>query len=156
MSHFDPRKELVKMKKLLFFLTTAIIALSVWASEEYTVYGTYYHPSYGTHTASGDRIVSSKVKSGEHRWVALSRDMFRKNGFKLNDTILVTSEDNPCVNGYWVVKDKMGGHKKIDFLMHRTCVKDFRNGQVTIQKVEGVEFDDFEMDEIEEITASNP
>lgn len=142
------------MKKLLLILTSIIIGLSVWAIDEYTVYGTYYYPSYGTHTASGDRIVSAKVKRGEHRWVALSRDMFSRYGFRMNDTILVTSDRNPCVNGYWVVKDKMSGRKKIDFLMHRNNVKSFRNGNVTIKKVKGVQANDFEMDEIEEI-ASN-
>lgn len=140
------------MKKFLLILVSSIVALSLWASGEHTVYGTYYLPSYGSHTASGDRIVASKVKSGEHRWVALSRDMFSRYGYKMNDTIEVKSDRNPSVNGYWVVKDKMSGRKKIDFLMHRSNTRSFRNGDVTIRKANGdnitVEIDDEEIKEV--------
>ncbi len=133
------------MKKLVLFLLITIAALTTMAGEnEYTLYGTFYYPSYGSHTASGDRINASKVKTGEHRWVALSNDMFKRYGFSINDTIYVNSTNNPTVNGYWVVKDKMGGRKKIDFLMHRSNVSGFRNGNVTIRKVDGDEDVNFE------------
>lgn len=70
----------------------------------------------------------------------------------MNDTIEVKSDRNPGVNGYWVVKDKMSGRKKIDFLMHRSNTRSFRNGNVTIRKANGdnitVEIDEEEIKEV--------
>lgn len=118
-------------------LMTTILSLSAWAASnpEVSVRGTMYYTSYGTHTASGDRINAARVKAGQDRWVALSRDLFR-SGFRMNDTILVTSEVNPMVNGLWVVKDKMAGTKNIDFLVHRSKSRGFRNGKVVIRKMD--------------------
>lgn len=118
-------------------LITTIVSLTAWAGDNasVTVHGTMYYTSYGSRTASGDRINASRVKAGQDRWVALSRDMFR-SGFKMNDTILVNSDVNPKVNGLWVVKDKMAGRKKIDFLVHRSNCSGFRNGKVTIRKMD--------------------
>lgn len=126
------------MRKILLVLITLIVSTTAFAaadSDETTLYGTMYYTSYGTHTASGDRVNAARVKAGKDRWVALSRDMFRA-GYKMNDTILVNSTVNPMVNGLWVVKDKMAGRKKIDFLVHRSTCKGFRNGKVTIRKMD--------------------
>ena len=90
----------------------------------------------GMVTADGSRINVSKVHSGEHRWVALSPDMFRK-GYRLGDRIMVVSS-NPRLNGVWVVKDKMAARKRnsIDFLMTRENSKGFVNPcTVEIRKV---------------------
>lgn len=126
------------MKKILLLFIALIVSSAAWASDntsETTLYGTMYYTSYGSHTASGDRVNAARVKAGKDRWVALSRDMFRA-GFKMNDTILVNSTVNPMVNGLWVVKDKMAGRKKIDFLVHRSNCRGFRNGKVTIRKMD--------------------
>ncbi len=133
------------MKKMLQTILLMMMTLSVWAgtgAEEYTLRSTMYYPGegrIGTHTASGDRISAAKVKSGECRWVALSRDMFKRHGFSMGDTIFVQSENAPMVNGYWVVKDLMAGSKKIDFLIHRSERRNFRNGPVTIRKVDSTD-----------------
>jgi hypothetical protein len=83
-------------------------------------------------TADGSTIVPSKVKSGEQRWVALSRDLILdeyrdnlysnethwKGHFRFGDTILVESEAHPFINGEWVVHDCMSAraYNSIDFL----------------------------------------
>ena len=83
-------------------------------------------------TADGSTIVPSKVKSGEQRWVALSRDLILdkhrddlftneahwKGYFKFGDTIHVESEAHPFINGEWVVHDCMSSraNNSIDFL----------------------------------------
>ena len=83
-------------------------------------------------TADGSHIDPIKVKNGEQRWVALSRDLildeYRNqlfdnkihwNGeFKFGDTIYVESENHPFINGAWVVHDCMSASAKnsIDFL----------------------------------------
>ncbi len=128
------------MKRIIALTMIAIFALAGWADDSaadtagYRVYATMYHPEFGTHTASGDRIQSKKVKNGEHRWVALSLDMYRRYGFKMGDTIIVTSDKCDWVNGEWVVKDKMRGSRKIDFLVHRDHKHKFRNGYVRIRR----------------------
>ena len=124
------------MKKILFLLIS-IMAFTAWAGDEYTLSATYYDPGSsgaGGRTASGDYIDRTKLKNQEIRWVALSRDMYRA-GFNINDTIEVTSETMPQLNGKWVVKDKMGGHRKIDFLIHRSNASWFRTSKVKVRKV---------------------
>lgn len=98
----------------------AVMALTVM-SQSYTLSATKYHPGMGGAgwvTASGERIDNKKLKNYEIRWVALSHDMFNK-GFRMGDTIEVTCERVPKLNGKWVVKDKMGPRlrMKIDFLL---------------------------------------
>ena len=98
--------------KQLFVILISIIGLATMAQgQSHDVYATMYYATRGGCTASGSRVVPSKVKSGEHRWVALSRDLF-KAGYRMGDTIVVTSANNSFVNGYWVVKDKMAGRRK--------------------------------------------
>jgi len=85
-------------------------------------------------TADGSTIDNSKVKDGSMRWVALSRELIddsfrnRKYGngvhwtgeFKFGDTIVVSSESFPNINGQWVVHDCMNSRysKSIDFLAY--------------------------------------
>ena len=124
------------MKKILFLLIS-LVALTAAAGDEYTLSATYYYPGSsgaGSRTASGDRIDVGRLKNQEFRWVALSRDMYRA-GFNINDTIEVTSSSMPQLNGKWVVKDKMGGHRRIDFLIHRSNASWFRTSKVTVRKV---------------------
>lgn len=84
---------------------------------------TYYFAKTGARTASGDRINPEKVKSGEHRWIAISRDLKRK--FKIGDTVIIISKYCPELNGEWVILDYMGPkwRNKIDFLVHHKTVK---------------------------------
>ena len=125
------------MKKLVLLLIAMVSIMAFAETKEYSVYGTMFYAGgkNGKGTASGDKIIPDKVKSGEHRWVALSKDMYAA-GFRFNDTIVVTGAKADWVNGEWVVKDKMAGSKKIDFLVHRSQGKLFKNGQVTIRKKE--------------------
>lgn len=106
------------MKKLLLVL---MLCISFTGFSQYSLQATKYYPGYKgmkTITADGSKINSNKLKNGNIRWVALSRDMLKE--FKFGDTIRVESS-NSYLNGYWVVKDKM--HKrckrKIDFMLHR-------------------------------------
>lgn len=104
----------------------------------HTVRATKYYANHncGSITADGSRINNDRVHNGQDRWVALSRDMFRK-GYKLGDKIRVESP-NPVLNGVWVVKDTMGPRKtnSIDFLMTRGNSKGFQNPcKVTITKI---------------------
>jgi hypothetical protein len=105
------------MKTLIIslgFLANSLIVLA----QSHTLSATQYHPPrQGACTASGSRILVEKVKSGEHRWVALSRDMLKHYPFET--VIQVKSKSHPELNGKWIVKDKMGArHKKcIDFLV---------------------------------------
>lgn len=128
------------MKKV--FLTAVIIILAVCGSinifSNHQVRATKYYAGNGCGwvTADGSRINNAKVNSGEHRWVALSPDMFNK-GYKLGDRIWVES-DNSRLRGEWVVKDKMAPRVKngIDFLMTRENSKTFTNPcKVTIKKI---------------------
>ena len=107
--------------KHLIVLLFALMTLAIGA-HEFTMQATKYHPGMGGAgwvTASGARIDNAKLRNYEIRWVALSGDMFRRHGFKLGDTIDVTCEKVPKLNGKWVVKDRMGTRrpKHIDFLL---------------------------------------
>ncbi len=122
-------------KVLIFILVTLICSMEI--SANHTVRATKYYAGHGCGwtTASGDRINNQKVRNGEHRWVALSPDMFKKHGYKLGDKIYVES-NNPTLRGYWIVKDKMAKWKKdsIDFLFTRD-MKGFDNPcKVTIYR----------------------
>lgn len=125
------------MRRIFLALVTilSVFSLAMAGDGEFTVRSTMYYAGgrCGRGTASGDRIVPQKVLSGEHRWVALSLDLYRA-GFQFNDTIVVTDHKTPWVNGLWVVKDKMAHNKKIDFLVHRSKGHTFRNSTCTIRK----------------------
>lgn len=125
------------MRRIFLVLVTilSVFSLALANDGEFTVSSTMYYAGgkCGRGTASGDRIVPQKVLSGEHRWVALSLDLYRA-GFQFNDTIVVSGHKTPWVNGLWVVKDKMARSKKIDFLVHRSKGNTFRNCTCTIRK----------------------
>ena len=115
----------------------AVMVMTVMG-QTYTVSATKYHPGMGGAgwvTASGDRIDNAKLKKYEIRWVALSPDLFNK-GFRMGDTIEVTCESVPKLNGLWIVKDKMGRRmrKRIDFLLPRGDNYGFTHTSVTIEK----------------------
>lgn len=59
-------------------------------------------------TASNKRINKTKLGSGGIRWMALSRDLLKRWGGKIQygDTINVYSGD-PSIDGLWVVQDTM-------------------------------------------------
>jgi len=128
------------MRQILFALMALIVTAGM-AQTSHTLRATKYHPGMGGAgwvTASGARINNTKLKNYEIRWVALSHDMFRQHGFRLGDTIEVTCERVPKLNGLWVVKDKMGPRlrKRIDFLLPRGDNYRFHSPtNVTIKKV---------------------
>ena len=108
------------MFRKLLFAVMAVTALAMMG-QSYTVSATKYHPGMGGaswKTASGARIDNTKLKNYEIRWVAISQDLLKK-GFRMNDTIEVTCERVPKLNGKWVIKDCMGPRvrMKIDFLL---------------------------------------
>lgn len=120
------------------FLGTIFLLMSLCCFGQHNVRATKYYAGHncGHVTADGSRINTNKVHTFEHRWVALSPDMFRK-GYKLGDKIFVISS-NKLLHGIWVIKDKMGPRKRnsIDFLMTRGNSKGFQNPcQVTIKKI---------------------
>ena len=59
-------------------------------------------------TASNQRINEAKLRTGEIRWMALSRDLLKRWGGKIHygDTINLTSGDS-TIDGLWVVQDTM-------------------------------------------------
>lgn len=92
----------------------------------HTVKATYYNPVRSQCinvdiTADGSKIDMKKLRSGDIRWIAISRDL--RVCYNFGDTVVVTS-NNPKLSGEWVVKDVMGKRHKmrIDFLSHE---KDF-------------------------------
>ncbi|MBO4870923.1 MAG: hypothetical protein J5565_02935 [Muribaculaceae bacterium] len=124
-----------------FLMIVMVIAGLTMMGQEYTLRATKYHPGTGGAgwvTASGARIDNTKLRNYEIRWVALSGDMFRQHGFKLGDTINVTCEKVPKLNGKWVVKDRMGTRRPlhIDFLLPKGDNYNFTSPtNVTIEKV---------------------
>lgn len=108
------------MKRFIPVLV-ALVSLTAIA-QEFTMRATKYHPGTGGAgwvTASGSRIDNGKLRAYEIRWVALSADMFKRHGFRMGDTIIVSSDKIPKLNGKWVVKDRMGTRRAqhIDFLL---------------------------------------
>ena len=71
-------------------------------------------------TSDMSRIDTVKLKLGEIRWCALSRDLLSRWGgiIDYGDTITVKSIRNPQINGEWVVHDCMNARYKnsVDFL----------------------------------------
>ncbi|MBP5498014.1 MAG: hypothetical protein J6X81_01415 [Muribaculaceae bacterium] len=126
------------MRKLLFAISfcCALVLLSA----THSLKATKYHPGRGGAgwvTASGERIDNYRLKRYEIKWVALSHDMFRNHGYRLGDTIMVTCERVPNLNGKWVVKDKMGPRlrNRIDFLLPLGDTIGFSTTTVEIEKL---------------------
>lgn len=108
------------MKKLLFVV--AFFAILVSVHSQVMVKASKYHPGRGGsgwYTASGDRIDNNKLKRYEIRWVALSPDLYRTLGVKINDTVEIECPTNYRLNGKWVVKDRMSSRLRnsIDLLL---------------------------------------
>lgn len=84
---------------------------------------TYYYAVSGAITASGKKVNPEKVKTNEHRWIAISRDL--RKIYNYGDTVIIESKECPILNGEWVINDLM--HKKwknkIDFLVHPEKIK---------------------------------
>lgn len=128
------------MKKIVFLVSCLFCFLDASSQEIKISKGSRYnpHPSQCDdspfHTADGSYIDMEKLEKGEIRWVALSWDLvdnatrrrIRKEKWawrgvaNFGDTIWVSSESNPLLNGPWVVHDVMNGRfrKSIDFLCH--------------------------------------
>ena len=91
------------------------------------VTGTYYHTDASQSddnpfiTADQSEIDSLKLKRGELRWVALSRDLLKrwKGPINYGDTIYIHHTDDE-LRGNWIVRDCMNARYKnqIDFLAH--------------------------------------
>jgi hypothetical protein len=62
-------------------------------------------------TASNQRINVQKLRGGQLRWLALSRDMIHRWGGKLHygDTLILNAGD-PTIDGQWILQDTM--HKR--------------------------------------------
>ena len=91
------------------------------------VTGTYYHTDASQCddnpfiTADQSEIDSVKLKRGELRWVALSRDLLKrwKGPINYGDTIYI-HHPNDELRGNWIVRDCMSAkyENRIDFLAH--------------------------------------
>lgn len=100
----------------------------IFPADQIEVRATYYNPSIGQGvgnslvTADGSRIDKIKLKSGQLRWVALSRDLLNSR-FSFGDTIFIICDD-PFFRGKWIVKDKMGRKPRmgIDFLLPKGSI----------------------------------
>ncbi len=83
----------------------------------FNVTGTVYWPvkeqtnSNSLVTADGSVIDLGKLKSGEIRWIAVSRDLLKE--FSYGDTVLLESKKNPEINGRWIIHDTMNKRHKM-------------------------------------------
>lgn len=110
---------------IFLFILSWIIAISGNPSKDLFI-ATYYYAKSGSITADGSNVLPEKVKAGEHRWIAISRDLRRSGKFNFGDTVIIKSDKCPGLDGEWIVKDLMGPRhtKRIDFLLHREEIKD--------------------------------
>ena len=103
-----------------------VLSENILAKKNITL--TYYNPvkeqcDKDPHiTADGSRIDLKKLRNGQLRWCAISRDLL--NVYSYGDEIWIESE-NPLIRGYWIVKDTMNKKKvsSIDLLLpvgHKT------------------------------------
>ena len=80
---------------------------------------TIYHPSKSQCdsdpfvTASNKKINLKKLKEGSIRWMAISRDMLKRWGGKLNygDTVELQAGDS-SIDGTWIIQDTMNKRYK--------------------------------------------
>lgn len=96
--------------------------------EIHEVVGTFYNPTKWQCdndpliTADNSKIDLNKLKKGDIKWVALSRDLLKRWGgpFNYGDTLTV-HHPNMNVRGKWIVHDSMNKRyrKRIDFLIHK-------------------------------------
>lgn len=116
-------KKVMMMAVLSLFSVITKPASSNVETDGHRVSATKYHPVRSQCsgnpliTADGSRINLSKLKSGELRWIAVSRDLLKH--YDYGDTVLVVSE-NKNISGKWIIHDTMNSRfkRKIDFLVH--------------------------------------
>lgn len=108
--------------KLILGVLVCILLTSSKDSYFSSPKATYYYAKKGRFTASGKLVCPDSVASGNHRWIAVSRDLLRKYSF--GDTILINSRQCPKLNGEWVIQDLMPKQwkNKIDFLIHKDSI----------------------------------
>ena len=103
-----------------------VLSENILAKKNITL--TYYNPvkeqcDKDPHiTADGSKIDMGKLRNGQLRWCAISRDLLKV--YSYGDEIWIESE-NPLIRGYWTVKDTMNRKKVscIDLLLpvgHKT------------------------------------
>lgn len=101
-----------------------VIAVEEEELISYVVKATVYNPTIEQCngnplvTASNSRIDLTKLKSGELRWLAVSRDLL--DVYSYGDTLNVYVKENHPFNGRWVVQDTMNKRYtySIDFLTY--------------------------------------
>lgn len=117
------------MMVLIFCLTTLITKSTPNILKTgHIVSTTLYHPTKKQCsgnpliTADGSKINLKKLRQGELRWIAISRDLLKHYDF--GDTVVVVSDDTRF-SGKWVIHDTMNSRfkRKIDFLMHPSSSK---------------------------------
>lgn len=88
-------------------------------------------------TADMSRIDLGKLKRGEIRWIALSRDLLGSQ-FNYGDTIRLSCESDSSINGEYVVHDTMNKKwtNRADILIHQD--NDPGRGKWENVKIEGV------------------
>ena len=109
---------------ILLIILLGILGINNSSEDSKEYLSTYYHAVSGAKTASGESINLKKIKSKEHRWIAISRDL--KKFYNYGDTVIVESSLCPSLNGEWVINDLMNQKwkNKIDFLIHPEEIKD--------------------------------
>ena len=113
----------------------------------YKVTGTYYHAEAGQtdsrplETADGSQINRSKLRSGELRWIALSRDLIDRHGghFSYGDSVYIY-HPNKLLCGWWILHDTMNKRFKnrIDFLIDKDLVFPGKTEGILISKTKFV------------------
>lgn len=115
------------LKTIIKAIVIILLGLILSSSGNYSYFieplATYYYAKKGAKTASGDKINPEKVRTGEHRWIAISKDL--KKQFKIGDTVIIISKYCPELNGEWVILDYMASKwkNKIDFLVHQKTIR---------------------------------
>lgn len=101
---------------------------------------TVYNPESGQTdstpliTADNSKIDLGKLKRGELRWLALSRDFLRGGKLNYGDTIEIISEDKD-ISGKWILRDTMNKRykKRGDLLFANRKYGKWKN--VTFRKI---------------------
>ena len=127
---------------ILFLMICAIPFFSEELTHKsITVRTTYYNPVSSQCsgnplvTADGSKISLQKLKNGELKWVAISRDLLKQ--FPHGSKIKVVSKKHPEINGVYEIHDTMGPKHtySIDILAHQSKGHLFGAHLVSIRKV---------------------
>lgn len=92
--------------------------------KEWRVTATTYNPVVGqtnsdpTLTADMSRINLKKLKKGQIKWIAVSRDFLKRGDLKYGDKVEIVCEQRPDLNGVYEIHDTMNKRfkNKIDIL----------------------------------------